>query len=578
MKVITFSDSKNIANTLLYTSCQQNGLELIVLGPDGSWKRNSFKLKYLREFLDTAAPNELYLVVDAFDVVINAQAEQISEQFLKLKSDIVFSAEANFYFREPDLRYYYWKFYPRSEGFYDYLNSGSFMGKGQHLFQMLSDIADLYQLDLQDEKALERIRSDQYLYSRFFVDTASQFFQAGYRIGLDYQQQLFGCTGGRMAVVKWPLASKIHSFLFFQYERKLLKTFRMASQQTAVRDLKFRDGAFRNLAINTAPSVIHLPAARKNFKRILSRLKGDISLQPADLWKPAAFLVSFTGYLQSLFSLGLIKYINKGITDQNQLFRYGRNLNPEYAESTEKLAQLLHKKVPFSFSHYNDGELTFIGKYQAGSHEQEWFGRKQNQYSTKLGQLLGEAFVKMKENYFIGIPCGTCHPEHRALAEQLREKDKNTVPAMTIHHNLSYLPAMLGSLRHRKVYYMVNEFQDLTVLEKLGLQVREEQVIRVPFKNSYELYDDLKERRFEKEAVVLMMCGMLAKILCPVWFDRNPGSTFLALGSALDDLIQKKSIKFRLFPAEFPFTRNIYAYRSFLFGYKKGCDECFRLG
>ena len=577
MKVITFSENKNIANTLLYTSCQQNGLELIVLGPEGNWKKNSFKLKYLHEFLATAAPDELYLVVDAFDVVINAQAEQISKQFLKLKSDVVFSAEANFYFREPDLRYYYWKFYPRSEGFYDYLNSGSFMGTGQHLFRMLSDISTLYKVDFQDEDALERIRSDQYLYSRFFVDAASQFFQPDFTISLDYNQQLFGCTGGRRTAVKWPLLSKRHSFLFFQYERKLLKSFGLASRQIAFRDLVWKQGRFYNKATRTHPLVVHIPSARKNFTEVLKRLQGKTSLSFSTLLHPLAAILSFIAYIQSLINLQRVNLYNKGASTQQQVFRYSKNQGPGFHSSALHLAGLLKRKVPFTFSHINDGEMTFIEKYLRSDKEAKWYGRKQQIYSEKLGKLLVSALQKTKENYFVGIPCGTCYPDLRKLADRLRPNDDFTVPAMSIHHNLSVLPSILGSLRSRNLYYVLNEYQDLTVLKKMGLSVAEDKVLRVPFRNSYLLYDELADRVFEPEAVVLMMCGMLAKILCPVWFDNNPNTTFIAFGSSMDDLIQKENIKFRLFPSEFPYTRNIYPYRSFLFGYKKTCEECFKL-
>jgi hypothetical protein len=293
--------------------------------------------------------------------------------------------------------------------------------------------------------------------------------------------------------------------------------------------------------------------------------------------KPLAALVSFAAYLQSLVSLMRINSYNKGTSTQAQVFRYSKNHAPGYHESVLRLRGLLEKKEPFCFSHLNDGEMTFIRKYLNKDNEAKWYGRKQQIYSEVLAERLLTALRSKSNNYFVGIPCGTCYPELKTLALELRQADEFTVPAMTIHHNLSMLPAILGQLKDRKLFFVLNEFQDLTALQKLGLKVNDRNIMRVPFRNSYELYDDLTDQQFEKGTVVMMMCGMLAKIVSPVWFENNPTCTFLAFGSSMDDLIQTDNIKYKLFPSEFPFTRNIHPYRSFLFGYKKPCPECFDL-
>ncbi len=575
MKVITFSDNPDISDKPLYASCKKNALDLIVLGAVQPWKTNSFKLRYLFEFLQQADSDVHYLVVDAFDVIINASAEHIQTTFKSFETDILFSAEANYYFREPDLTYFYWKHYPRGKTYYDYLNSGSFMGTGQHLLQMLTDIFCLYNIEVNDDQSLQRIRSDQYVFSRFFADSCSGFFQSRYKIKLDHQQTLLGCTGGRMTTFPWPLGSKIHSFLYFKYERKLVKSFRLNSVQIIARDLTYHNGSFYNSSTKSYPTVIHIPSSRAHFAKALNRIKGDTKVGQNAALQLIAFFVSFLAYVQSIVSLGFIRFFNRGNADQREIFRYSKNYGEGYDESAEKLAHLLRAKTAFSFCHFNDGELTFIDKYLKNDHKEVWFGRKQQSYSTRLGELLLAGLQKHGDNYFVGIPCGTDHPTLRKLADQLRKSDEFTIPAMTLHHNLSRLPSMLGSMRGRKLYFLLNDHQDLTVLQKLGLHCVEENIIRLPFKNSYELYDKLKDRTFERDSVVVMMCGMLAKLLCPVWFGQNPQTTFIAFGSSLDDIIQKEKINFRLYPHEFPFTRNIHNSRGFLFGRKKPCQECY---
>ncbi|WP_339812345.1 glycosyltransferase domain-containing protein [uncultured Imperialibacter sp.] len=579
LKVVTFADTIDERISVLKDSCERLGLPLEVLGQRGKWDRNAIKLKYLSEYLSqtNVDDKQCLLIVDAFDVDIMDGEASLIKAYEQFNTDVIFSAEANFYFREPTLRHYYWKHYFRGNTHYDYLNSGSFIGLAQHVKQMLGDIQALYGIDFSDEDVLSSIRSDQSLFSRFFADCSSQSFRPDYTIAVDRKQQLFACTGGRATAVSWPLLSKRHSFLFFQYERKLLKTFGLASQQTIFRDLVWKKDQLHNTATGTHPLVVHIPASREHFRRLLQQLKGKYTFNTTSLLKPLAAVVSFAAYLQSLVTLLQINRYNKGRSTQPQIFRYSKNYGPGYHESASRLRDLLEKKVPFCFSHLNDGEITFIRKYLNKDNEAKWYGRKQQIYSTVLAERLMTALKVKRHNYFVGVPCGTCYPELKTLALELRQADEFTVPAMTIHHNLSLLPAILGALRGRKLFFVLNEFQDLAVLKKLGLEVDEPRIMRVPFRNSYELYEELAEQRFEDGTVVMMMCGMLAKIVSPVWFENNPTCTFLAFGSSMDDLIQTDNIKYKLYPSEFPYTRNIFPYRSFLFGLKKPCPECFDL-
>ena len=110
--------------------------------------------------------------------------------------------------------------------------------------------------------------------------------------------------------------------------------------------------------------------------------------------------------------------------------------------------------------------------------------------------------------------------------------------------------------------------------EKMGFDFSDEQIIRVPFRNAHEQYNNLKEHTFEEGAVVLLMSGMLAKILCAYWFEHYPKTTFIAFGSSFDDYIQSK-INFNLYPKKFPFSKTLIGSRSYLFGHKKHCPGCY---
>jgi hypothetical protein len=270
MKIITFYD-KHTPDLPLITSSNRLRIETINAFSGNGWKKNAWKLKYLYDALQHQDPEELILVSDAFDVILLESAEEIERRFETFNSDVLFSAEANFYFRHPRLQYYYWKYYPRSDHPYDYLNSGNFMGKASALLKMLELIKTRYQLGFEKQELLQ-IRSDQYLYSRFYVDNHYDA-QSALTIQLDHAQFLFGCTGGSLTALPFKWHHKIGKFLFFKYERKLLKSLGLEHYQQIPTELRYDDGKYINTLTGHSPAVLHLPASRKRFFELLTQIQ-----------------------------------------------------------------------------------------------------------------------------------------------------------------------------------------------------------------------------------------------------------------------------------------------------------------
>ena len=100
----------------------------------------------------------------------------------------------------------------------------------------------------------------------------------------------------------------------------------------------------------------------------------------------------------------------------------------------------------------------------------------------------------------------------------------------------------------------MNDYQKLNVLESLGVTVKKENIMRIPFVDSHKEYDNLKGKVFPKGAFVILMCGMLAKILIRNWYELNPNTPFIALGSAIDNFIQTTNTKYRPYPKQLPLT------------------------
>ena len=97
----------------------------VLLKPGGSQKINLLK-EELKDYPDLG--NHIILFTDSYDVLFNGTSEEIVDRFRKMESPIVFSAEKTCW---PDVELK--EQYPKSPTDYRYLNSGGFIGYGDHI-------------------------------------------------------------------------------------------------------------------------------------------------------------------------------------------------------------------------------------------------------------------------------------------------------------------------------------------------------------------------------------------------------------------------------------------------------------
>ncbi len=299
LSVLTFADKHLGDENLLKKSCADLGqhLEVLLYSP---WTQNAIKLKLLNDFLSKTNPDGLLLVVDALDVILLDDAATIVEKFDSFDVDILISAESNYMFKHPTLWVEYFIKYPKQPTVYNFLNSGSYMGRAKHLKVMLETMQRDYRIDLGDEKAVLSLRSDQYLLHRFFVDNYHKE-GAKLKVALDSQQLLLGCTGGRFCIRKFPDHSKTQAFLYFKIERNLVKPLMLHKFHSRSKDYEFRSGRFYNLQTNTTPSVMHLPGTWKNFGEMLSHFFSNTPKRhPTSLKRIVAEGVSYFSYASSV--------------------------------------------------------------------------------------------------------------------------------------------------------------------------------------------------------------------------------------------------------------------------------------
>ncbi|MFY0606658.1 MAG: hypothetical protein JXR10_08080 [Cyclobacteriaceae bacterium] len=459
-----------------------------------------------------------------------------------ISDEVLFGASLLMEFADSVLHYFYWKHYPRPHSHYNFLDATAFLGTAGRLSVLLSEVEERYAYS-SDYCTL----SD--MLSRYYADGLNRIFKPSVAISLDHDQELIASTH---------LSNKSKSIRGWLYQT----LYHLNEQRLAGKDFKHtlnikeKNGDFFHLLTKSAPATVIVADSRAHQISKDENPVGSVRLE-------------------TLKQIAYITKVNRGVLSKERIFRNTPNKSTEIDHATRRIIERLEKREPVSFAHYNDGELTFIRDFLSGNHHDKWFGRKQQQYDPLLAERLYEAIKFQKEGYFVGVPCSIDHPDLRKEADEIVGNYENKVQAMSIHHNLYYVPRLIEALKGRDVFFFVNEYQDLSLFEKLGVVVSEQRIVKVPFRNSYLEYDKYEDMDFPKDSVVILMCGMLAKILTKAWFDNQNSISTLALGASLDDHIQVENIGFELFPKKYPLTRNIKKYRSFLFGPKKRCKECF---
>ena len=305
LRVITFSDKELGSENKLLQSCKKNDLELIVLTYHKEWWSNAIKIKLLFDYLKTVEAEQLLLITDAFDVLIHASEGDILNAFSSFEKDIIFGAEANFYFRNHRIKKDYQAKYPESATIYKYLNSGTIMGKAVHIQMLLDDIIRKNEIDISKDVCLHSFVSDQYLYSKHFVEYTQSPDQQ-YAMGLDDFHFLFEVTGGRSRVLMLPYMNKVHAYNAYKLERAVLKFFGLNEFQNKLTDIYFDHlkQQFKNTITGTNPLVIHAPGTWQYFVEILDGVKTGAKQKmemKGFFAKGLAMVIGLVCYLISLF-------------------------------------------------------------------------------------------------------------------------------------------------------------------------------------------------------------------------------------------------------------------------------------
>ena len=227
----------------------------------------------------------------------------------------------------------------------------------------------------------------------------------------------------------------------------------------------------------------------------------------------------------------------------------------------DTLMKNLKEGIPFGLARFNDGEMMGIGTPGCV------VARGDQVVPPDLSDALREALEYEQENYWKGLPCSLCFPQHSALAKNYVNEEYDYLThavVFTNRHWMKFLKDFSQSVIGRTMYWVGGEDQDTSKLPHHGFSYEIDAQFIVPSQDGWSAYADVKDlyEEFEAGAIVLVACGPLARVLTQQWFKNRPDLTIIDIGSTFA-----------------PFTRNVWhnchkGWEETGFNLTAKCQEC----
>ena len=179
LHIFTVATHKNHHVDRLLKSCERHHINIQILGLGIEYPGNGMKVELLTEALKTLPKDDLFLYLDAYDVIFLTDANEIREKYLRLyDGHVLFGAETNFGMYSADDLYYYLK-NPIKTGEYRFLNAGTIMGPVAKALSLYEQIG-----------ISKEFKSDQMETIRYYCKNPNG-------IKLDQTQDIIAVNGGR---------------------------------------------------------------------------------------------------------------------------------------------------------------------------------------------------------------------------------------------------------------------------------------------------------------------------------------------------------------------------------------------
>jgi len=205
----------------------------------------------------------------------------------------------------------------------------------------------------------------------------------------------------------------------------------------------------------------------------------------------------------------------------------------------QKLFSRFKKGKPFAFTKFCDGEWMAMQNISLNNNEFENSPNIPQFYRDKLV----ESLQYKDPNYYIGVSCSCCFPDHSKKMRELSGQDDEHMTFANIFVNSNYLKykqTFLEEFKKYKIHLVANENSNI---ENLPFDV--EKFYPVGFSawvNNYDLIEEIKNAN-ESDKLFLFSCGPFGNILTHQLFDHNKENIYLDVGSTLNPWTQSEGFR-----------------------------------
>jgi len=210
------------------------------------------------------------------------------------------------------------------------------------------------------------------------------------------------------------------------------------------------------------------------------------------------------------------------------------------------LFQRLIARIPFSYVHFNDGEI------DAMMHSTGQTDRGMQTLSKQLQQVMLQAFQREGSGLVFGIPCPTEFKRQSEFAVRTLHNSSVERTLATVFINGNYQDSKTEYLRRnpdRNVHLVASDASNVIAFqEQTGLELKT--ITYVPSKNAFPTAYESLIHKTEHQLpgdIVILCAGPLGRILAVEWFLQRPETTYLEMGSYFDQELLGKSLGARYY-------------------------------
>lgn len=162
----------------LIASCEQNKIQLEILGMGQPYGSNMDKLRFMRSYCEQLPDDDMILFVDAFDMLILADQDEIASRFLSLNVPMLMAAEILCWPLKGSA-----KFHTRTASPFKYINTGGYIGWVKAIKRWLNAFDEILLSGTSDQGAAQKLMMKKKYY--YAIDHACAIFLCLYRVPTD---------------------------------------------------------------------------------------------------------------------------------------------------------------------------------------------------------------------------------------------------------------------------------------------------------------------------------------------------------------------------------------------------------